>query len=303
MNPTRSIMSMLARVSPPQMFVLILGLAGGTTFFVAHEFNNRPPTEVITQQVVAPKISIVIASRNISEGEMISPEALELRQVEASKAPMDCFADTSEAIGHPAKFSLAAGAPISQHDLAPLIGTMGFQSKLRPGERAITFGVDSNTGVAGFIAPDCHVDVMVQVGNGAETKTRAILSDVRVVASGTVYKKQPGESSAQPTSNVTVAVSPQDSTKLINGMSAGKIYLTLRSDRDHTPVSVSEVNSLFRKTPIIATIPEPIIPPPPASSVQEKLQPVIMQPEEIRQNPMHEVELWQGDKRDVTTVR
>ena len=42
--------------------------------------------------------------------------------------------------------------------------------------------VDNTTGVAGFVSPGSHVDVMVQLGSGAEVKARAILSDVRVVA-------------------------------------------------------------------------------------------------------------------------
>jgi pilus assembly protein CpaB len=196
------------------------------------------------------------------------------------------------------------GEPLSMRDVAAYAGTTGFQSKLQPGERAVTLAVDSNTGVAGFIVPDSHVDVMMQVGSAADTKTRPILSDVRVVASGTTYKRQPGETTAVPTSNVTVAVTPGEASKLINGMSAGRIYLTLRSDKDHTPIAVSDVNSLFGKPakPQIAesiSLPAPPLPPPSDGRADVSLPAPVAAPAPI---PTHEVEQWQGDKRDVTAV-
>lgn len=303
MNPTRSIMSLLARVSPPQMFIIIVGLAAGTTMYVSHEFEARMPKPAPPPIAIA-KTKVLVCARNIAEGTMISSDDLEVREVEPSKAPIDSLADSGEAIGRQSKYSMLAGTVLSGHDLALSSSETGFQAKLRPGERAITLAVDTNTGVAGFIMPDSHVDVMVQVGSGSETKTRPILSDVRVVASGTVYRKQPGESVAQPTSNVTFAVTPEEAGKLINGMSAGRIYLTLRSDRDHTPIAVTDVGSLFKKqAPRIADVPAP--PPllPPLTDSAKNDAPQIAATPAPLPSPLHEIEQWQGDKRDVASVQ
>jgi pilus assembly protein CpaB len=304
MNPTRTIMSLLARVSPLQMLILIAALAAVTTWYVGHEINDRLATQPSAPVVVTPaKTSIVFCTKNINEGDLVHNEDLELREVEASRAPVDAVMDPNDAIGHSAKFSVMAGAPLAQRDLAPVLGMNGFQSKLRPGERAVTLAVDSNTGVAGFISPDSRVDVMVQVGSGAETKTKPILSDVRVLASGTTYKKLPGETKAEPTSNVTVAVTPAEASKLINGMSAGHIYLTLRSDSDHTPLAVSDVNSLFRK-PI--QVPAPLLtelpPPPMPLNMQAEAPKIASSPSAPAAPSLHEIEQWQGSKRDVATV-
>ncbi len=111
--------------------------------------------------------------------------------------------------------------------------------------RAVTFGVDNNSGVAGFVTPDSHVDVIAMVGAGADTKASAILSDVEIIAVGQLYQKSPGQSAAMPSSSVTVCVSPEDANKLIKAISASKLYLTLRNDKDHTPVATVDVTSMF----------------------------------------------------------
>ena len=50
-----------------------------------------------------------------------------------------------------AKAAIAAGQIVSQHDLAvSTITSLGFESRLKDGFRAVTFGVDNNSGVAGF---------------------------------------------------------------------------------------------------------------------------------------------------------
>ncbi len=60
--------------------------------------------------------------------------------------------------------------------------------------RALTFGVDNNSGVAGFVNPDSRVDIIAMVGTGADTKAAPILSDVEVIAVGQLYQKSPGQS-------------------------------------------------------------------------------------------------------------
>ena len=55
--------------------------------------------------------------------------------------------------------------------------------------RAITFGIDNNTGVAGFVNPESHVDIMSIVGAGADIKAQPILSDVEVIAVGQSFRK------------------------------------------------------------------------------------------------------------------
>ena len=72
------------------------------------------------------------------------------------------------ATGRIAKYGILAGQIVSQHDLAPQGISLGFEAKLKEGMRALTFGVDNNSGVAGFVNPDSRVDIIAMVGTGAE---------------------------------------------------------------------------------------------------------------------------------------
>lgn len=299
---SRTIMMMLARISPVYAFAIILTMAAGVTMYLGAEMNrhNQPPVQVAQQQPKQ-KITVLYTTRDLQEGAVIDSGDVAVRQIEMDRSPVDALNDTDAAIGRTLKFPVASGTVLSMRDLTPLGGNVNsFQAKLRAGERAITMAVDSTTGVAGFIAPDSHVDVMVNVGAGAETKTRAILSDVRVVASGTVYQKSATGGNAVPASTVTVAVEPTDAATLISAMAAGRIYLTLRSDRDHTPIAVSDINSLFPKAkPAIIAEAMPLLPPlpPPQAQAVEALPPV-----EAAKTPAHEIELFAGNRRDVITT-
>lgn len=302
---SRSLFYLLLRISPRNMIILIFALSAGLTWWFATELErraaaNKPVVSEVPQQ--KQKTTVVVCTRDLAEGGTLTENDVATRVVDMDRAPIDVLTSCDAASGRKLKFGMTAGTLITAHDLAPMnLGQEGFQSKLHPGERAITLAVDSTTGVAGFVAPDSHVDVMVQVGSGASTQTRAILSDVRVVASGTTYQKNPRDGEAIPTSTVTVAVQPREAAKLCDAMAAGKLYLTLRSDIDRTPIAVSDISSLFKpkqvEKPITTIAQVPALAPPPAPILR------VDAPDQPTQNPIHEVEIFAGSHRDLTSVR
>jgi pilus assembly protein CpaB len=257
------------------------------------------------------KGKVVYTIKDIPEGQTIPTEALEEREIEQSKIPQDALTSASLAAGRVAKYGIPTGQIVSQHDLAPQGISLGFESRLKEGMRAITFGVDNNSGVAGFVAPESHVDIIAMVGSGADVKARPVLSDVEVIAIGTTYQKTPGATTAQPTGSVTVTVTPEDAEKLIKAMTAAKLYLTLRNDKDHTPVATVDVTSLFPKAAAksadLASLPPPsALPPPPlpggAGGPDAGGLPGAMNAAPPPPPPLHEIEIWSGSKKDVLSV-
>jgi len=202
------------------------------------------------------------------------------------------------------------GQILSTHDLAPQGISLSFESHVKQGMRAVTFAVDANSGVAGFIAPDSHVDILGMAGNGADTRVAPILSDVQVVAVGQMFERQ-AKNQANPAGSVTVAVSPEDTQKLIKALSASKLYLSLRNGSDHAPVATVDVTALYPR-PIKASSATSggesaisnLAPPPlpdftggpiaSASFNSNNGQPV--------PPPLHEIEMWTGSKKDVVSV-
>ena len=164
MNPLRSVFLALSRTPPALMLTLIIGIAAVVSLFVVNEENNRNKNLDLTisdmRSKANAKSKVVYIVKDIPEGSTIPADALEEKEIEMSRAPMDSVASSSMAAGRVAKFGMQAGQIVSTHDLAPQGVQLGFESRLKAGERAVTFAVDANSGVAGFINPDSHVDIM-----------------------------------------------------------------------------------------------------------------------------------------------
>ncbi len=311
MNPLRSLFLSISRIPPAMMLLLIVGLASLVTFQVSNYVNgtkSKYDDELNRmKQAQAAKGKVVYAIRDIPEGTSIPMDYLEERELEVGKIPVDSVSNASLVAGRVSKFGIAAGQLLSQHDLAPQGMTLGFEARLKQGMRAITFGVDNNSGVAGFLNPESHVDVLAMVGAGADTKASPILSDIEVIAVGQTYQRQPGQQAATPASSVTVAVTPEDAQKLVKAVAASKLYLSLRNEKDHQPIATVDVTSLFAKTvkadPAVAILPEPTrfnVPEPPSlNGLGGTEQSSAALPP---QQPPHEIEVWAASRKDVVCV-
>jgi pilus assembly protein CpaB len=295
------------------MLLVIIGLAVVVTMMVTGKVSESEKTfearKAELEQKANAKGRVVYTIKDIPEGQTIPSDALEEREIEQAKIPADAITSASLATGRVAKYGISTGQIVSQHDLAPQGISLGFESRLKEGMRAVTFGVDNNSGVAGFVTPESHVDIIGMVGQGAETKASPILSDVEVIAVGQIYQKAPGQATAVPASSVTVAVSPEDATKLIKGIMAGKLYLTLRNEKDHTPVATVDITSLFPKPQVakgeLASLPPPsALPPPPLPGAPDVGMggPGAMPAAPPPPPPLHEIEVWSGSKKDVLSV-
>lgn len=312
MNPLRALFQSLSRVSPAVMILIIIGLGVVIAMLFTGQINKQEREYEAKKAEIEAKINqkgkVVYTIKDIPEGQTIPTESLEERELEVSKIPADAITSASLAAGRVAKYGIAAQQIVSQHDLAPQGISIGFESRLKEGMRAVTFPVNNESGVAGFVAPESHVDIIAMVGSGAETKAKPILSDVEVIAVGQLFQRNPGTTTAVPSSNVTVAVTPEDAEKLIKAIVAGKLYLTLRNEKDHTPVATVDVTSLFAKSAVkgdLASLPPPsALPPPPLPGGGADLGglPGGMGAAPPPPPPMHEIEIWSGGKKDVLSV-
>jgi len=315
MNPLRALFLGLSRMPPALTLLLIIGLAVVVSLMVAGQIDlakkGYDAKVALIDAAANAKGRVVYATKDIIEGQNIPSDALEEKELAQDKVPADAITSSSLAAGRIAKYGIASGQIVSQHDLAPQGITIGFDAKLKEGMRAVTFGVDNNSGVAGFVNPDSRVDIVAMVGTGIETKARPILSDVEIIAVGQIFQKAPGQTTAVPASSVTVAVTPEDTLKLIKAISASKLYLALRNYKDHTPVATVDITSMFPKplatatSKDIAIAPPTFTLPPPTPELSGMTIPVQENAHSftVPQPPrLHEIEIWSGSKKDVLTV-
>lgn len=315
MKPLRSVFMSLTRIPPVVLISGIVGLAFVVAWMVTTRINSGEQMYAEKQRELDAKYSakatVVYAVKDIPEGQTIPTEALEERQIEQSKAPEDALTSATLAAGRVTKYGVASGQIVSQHDLQSQGANLSFEARLKPGFRAVTFAVDNNSGVAGFVSPESHIDIIGMVGSGADTKAKAILSDVEVIAVGQTYQKNPGNAAPSPASSVTVAVTPEDTTKLIKAVLASKLYLSLRNSNDHEPVPTVDVTALYHdktRTAAVATMNFAVPSPPPVPITEghhydpgdEPGPQLASAPAPVRE--AHQIESWSAGKKDVISV-
>ena len=150
--------------------------------------------------------------------------------------------DAKNLAGTVVRYAIAAGQPVTRGSLVGPQDRGFLAAALGPGMRAVTVPVNTTSGVAGFIFPGDHVDLMLtqQVaggGDGAPLKvTETIVRNVRVLATDQRYtdKDEDGKTQVRTASNVTFEVTPKIAEKIAVAQSLGQLSLSLRSLADNS---------------------------------------------------------------------
>src|SRR3982750_3928492 len=204
------------------------------------------------QAAAAPAVplgpKVLVAKKALAVGTIIDPESFgyqpwpkELMQ-EAYYPEAQPDGDPRKLLGTVVRYQITAGQPVTR---GALVGPQdrGFlAAALGAGMRAITVPVNISSGVAGFVFPGDHVDMVLtqQVqggGDGPPLKvSETILRNVRVLATDQriTDKDADGKTQVKTFSNVTLEVTPRIAEKIAVAQSLGTLSLSLRSLADNT---------------------------------------------------------------------
>jgi pilus assembly protein CpaB len=217
-------------------------LSGAVTFFLNRKINIRNGAAVrqITQKYVA-------ATRPLQPGEVLNADNLGLIEWPA-KLPLEGgFTRVEDLGGRAIIYPIAARQPILQSYLAVPGSSIGLTVKIPEGMRATSVRSDEIVGVAGFLFPGSHVDVLVTFRGDADSvpETQIVLQDVEVLTVGQRIEPEPG-GKAETVGVVTVLLTAADAQKVALSISQGSIHFALRNgaDRGHidaVPVSVAQL--------------------------------------------------------------
>ena len=296
MRSSNYFLLLISRIPPKVMLALMLALATGATVMVQQNIERNKPKPQVAEAVQTEPVLIAIA--DIPEGTTIDQSAFKIAEMPSKEIPRGALRSSGMVLGLKTKAHISANDFFFSQFIATAERPTGFESKIKDGYRAFTIPVDANTGVAGFLTPDSHVDIMAQIGSGADSKAMVILGDVQVIAVGQQFKKVAGQSEAQPVSSVTVSVAPADAGKLANAMSSGKLYCLMRNSKDYSPVQTTDVSRAFKKPvdsiPVTDLVAVPPLPPPELPKYQAPPDLPKSAAEEAR---LRNVEMWSGSKK------
>ena len=287
---------MTRRIRTVVVITVALVMATAASYAVYGAVTRMPVREV----EVAHRY-IVVAAEPLPIGTRITRDHVKLVAWPKSSAIPGTFESINAVVGRGLTSSVLENEPISETRVAPTGSGAGLPPAIPPGMRAISVKVDEVVGVAGFVVPGTHVDVIVTIGarRGHEQSSRVVVSNVTVLTSGTRYDQEAAKDGKPIRSTVvTLLVKPEDAEKVALAESEGEILLTLRNPLDTGEVKTSGIRLgalIGQSSPVtiqraVATAPVRREEPPPA-------------PPSAIAKPVYTVEAIKAAKRTQEAVR
>jgi pilus assembly protein CpaB len=142
------------------------------------------------------------------------------------------------------------GQPVTDKFLSAAGAGAGLAGKIPDGMRAIALRSDEVVGVAGFLLPGSHVDVLAtyRTDKSPEPATATVLQDAEVLAAGHQVQPDP-EGKPATVTVVTLLLKPVDAERAVLASSQGTIHFVLRSGSDKgiahdSPIMLSQLSGL-----------------------------------------------------------
>ncbi len=248
------------------LMLVAIGCGLGAMFGTQRLLNRGEKAE--------PMREILVAARDLQIEEILSADLIKVQKRAAKSVPAGAFSSFKDVDKRWVKIPILAGEPIIEAKLAPRDTPTGLIPRIEKGKRAFSLEVNEEIGVAGFIQPDHHVDVVLARNNRSNspgaTRSETILQDVPVLASGQATSRLEDNKTAQ-VRTVTLALTPEEVETVVAARSEGELSLALRGFQDHAVIEKPEPPAepplppapelLAKPTP--APEPEPAPPPAP----------------------------------------
>ena len=223
----------MARMRVFMVFVLAI-TAGGALAFGTYNFIQQRPAQTVS----IPTRPVVVAAADLDVGAELRSEDIRIIDWPANAVPANAIGDPKDVIGRGIVLPVIQNEPILPNKLAQVGGGGGLPPAIPPGLRAVSVRVNEVIGVAGYVLPGTHVDVVATVsptGSGADMTSKVVLTNVQVLAAGTKIERDGSDKNKpMPVSVVTLLVNPDEAERLTLASTEGKIQLALRNPLDKT---------------------------------------------------------------------
>lgn len=255
-------------------FFIAAVIAAGFTVWLSRQFA-KPASQ---------PLHYVVTTKKMETGETFTADSVKLADWPASSKLDGAFSRVDDVVGHTVQYPLASGQPVLAGQLS-LSGTnIGLSGHIPEGMRALSLKSDQVVGVAGYLLPGTHVDVLVTLRgtNGVDTTTTTVLQDAQIITAGQKMQADP-EGKPTPVDVVTVLVTPEQAERVVLASSQGSLHFVLRNGTDHAMVAENSVH---------------------LSDIDANREPMKVPSPKRKENalprkPVYSVEVLRGDKQTV----
>lgn len=217
---------------------IIALVAAVLTFLIVLVIMNQKSRPAST--AAGAKTSVVVAAKDIASSSILTKDMLTTKSVSAKDAPEDALTDPSKAIGRIAKTEIKKGERVLQSNTDTASDSdYGLAVRLSNGMRAVTLDFESDTQgrLSNLLRVGNRVDVAAVLeedagdGKSKQTDAEMILQNQEIVAlNDSLANPEQTDEKAEKVAyqTVTLAVTPEDSLKLIAFQKRGSVRLILR---------------------------------------------------------------------------
>jgi pilus assembly protein CpaB len=209
--------------------VVALIVSGLCTYWLGRRF--------LSPVKASQSLHYVATTGAMQAGDILHPANLKLIDWPNEQPLTGAFLKPEQVDGRTLLYPLAAGQPVLEQQLSAPGSGPGLSPKIPEGMRAISLKSDQVVGVAGFLLPGTHVDVLVtyHLNSQPDPITATVLQDAQVLTAG--QKMQPDPDGKPNTVDVvTILVSPEDAEKVVLASAQGPVHFVLRNGADHSHV-------------------------------------------------------------------
>lgn len=216
-----------------------------------------------------PDMHVVVAAIEIPFGTKVEARHLKIITLPSGTEVGSHFEKPQDVVGLIGTQKALAGEILLRERFTDRATGSTLAALLKPAMRAVTVRVDDVVGVAGFLLPGNHVDVVAarMVDNNQHAVTETVLGNLNVLAvDQTASQDKDGPVLVRA---VTLEVTPRQAEVLVKAREEGRIQLTLRSPLvNHETVAepaVSETRAATARRKTVARATQA----PPSRSPQE----------------------------------
>ncbi|WP_371309391.1 Flp pilus assembly protein CpaB [Hyphomonas sp.] len=235
----------------PMRLIILLG-AAAAAIAAAFLVRGISKPQTVTQTVVesqtvvetqeVSETHVLVAKRDLVVGDLLSPDDFkwspwpEKSIVPGYRTEEDSPQAIDELSGSVVRIQIYEDEPILPQKLV-MKGETGFMAALlKPGMRAISVEISTESASGGFILPDDRVDVILTYDVQVQTSesimerpvTETILQNVRVLAIDQVFAQGESGSPSQIGNTATLEVNPSEAELIAHAQRLGTLSLSLR---------------------------------------------------------------------------
>ncbi len=193
-------------------------------------------SQMSVAKAAKPPDQVLVAARSLAIGDLIKDGDVKIADW-GGTIPQGALLKPEDAIGRGVVEPIYEGEPILDSRVAAKGAGAGLAAIIPPGMRAVAVRVNDIAGVAGFVTPGMHVDILIAgtpptaTASGLGTQSKTLLQNMQVLSAGQDIQKD-NEGKPANVGVVNLLATPEQAEVLSLASNEMRLQMVLRNPTD-----------------------------------------------------------------------